>query len=389
MITKASIGHLEQVLGDQLGKRFITEHFAFKSEPFIFSIYPFYNSKGRRAKLAAAGIHSLAGHDGPIMLDSGGFQLIRKNEQLNPADTTGIYNDAQLIPGDTCIQLDLCPIPRLPEPERMKIIAQSGNNYVQMREAAPKQPLLFVVHGWTRKELKTSLQFVKNETPIALGSYFAMLALPANLTMRIMPGVWPDGTLQGAMQAQIIRRFLNFDEILQHDPDLADARVHVLGATGANSSHIAWFMGLEQTDSSSWRKKAAYGKIALPGVAEVGVSGRESTFGIVKWQERFNVLLKECTCPACNGHTLPERMEILKSSFEMRAVHNAWTYLEERNIARELVGTTRYLPFLQKRFARSHFWKLFLRKIRGARSQTHIEQYLRLNLRESRMAKSK
>lgn len=316
------------------------------------------------------------------MLDSGGFQLIRKNEELNPLDTVGIYRDAQLTPGDACIQLDCCPIPRLPEPERMKVIAQSGNNYIQMREAAPNQPLLFVVHGWTHKELKASLKFAKSEGSIALGSYFAMLALPANLTMRIMPGVWPEGTLQGEMQKQIIKRFLNFDEILQHDPDIADARVHVLGATGANSSHVAWFMGLEQTDSSSWRKKAAFGKIALPGIAEIGISGRKTTFGVMKWQERFDALLRACECPVCNGHTLPERMEILKNSFQMRAVHNAWIYLEERNVARELVGTTRYLPFLQKRFARSHFWKLFLRKIRGARSQTHIEQYLRLNLNQ-------
>ena len=363
----------EQVLGDQFGKRFITDYQEFRDEPFMFSVHPLYKSAKQQVKWRGVGAHEYAKHDGPLMLDSGAFQTIRTGEHIAFKDTINLYRQAKLERGDYCIQLDLpIRIDQCAPRERLEKVAESGEIYRQMRDLAPELPLLFVVHGWTEKELKVSLDFARREQFIALGSYLAMLTLPANLAMLTIKGVD-----QGSMWDAIIQRFLTFDDLFRRDPDFEGTRVHVLGASSAHSSHLMWYMGFEQTDSAAWRKKAAFGKIAFEGLSEISVSKRKSTYGAMAWRDKHDELLKACECPICGGLSLAERKEILQK-WRARAVHNAFIYLQERDRARELVGTPRYFRYLEKRYKRAGRWKKLLRKVKGARSQTTIDQYLKM-----------
>jgi len=152
---------------------------------------------------------------------------------------------------------------------------------------------------------------------------------------------------------------------------------NILGASGANSSHVCWYSGFEQTDSASWRRIASFGKIVFVGVSEAYISNRNAKFGCTKWNDRFDILLRECECPICKGESLTVKKGVLAESFQARATHNAYIYLQERQLAKDLIGTPKYYRYLQDRFKRSYFMKKFLSKMREAKFQPHIDTFYR------------
>ncbi len=367
---------IDYIVGDALDSHLLNVQEAFKDEHFLYSVWPFYKSKNKLAKLAACGIHDYVGHAAPIMLDSGGFQMVRKAANITPADTMRVYAACKMQKGDYAVCLDHCARPNETLAERVRKIKLTNANYLSMSAEDPR--VLHVIHGWTRKELELSLSpLVGNGTIAAYGSYFAMMTLPANLTMMTM-NIGLDELLKDASLKQlIIRRFLVFLDLLR-EKKLDEYKIHVLGASSGNSSHCLWYAGMDQMDSANWRVKAAYGKIAFPGKTEVKVSKNKSTFGATVWRDGYDALLKACECPACRGLSLSERRELLGTSFKARAVHNVHVYLEERQIARDLTGTLAYRRYLEKRFVRSTFWKLFFNKINESRHQKTLDAFVKL-----------
>lgn len=359
---------INELLGDTLTGRFARKFEAFQDEAFMFSIADIYGSEYRKKKLKEKGIHGYVKHDAPIMLDSGGFQLIKKHKEekdpekcFNLQETLEIYDLAQFKKKDHGIVLDFCPLPDFKPAKRRAMIQKTNENYLKMKELAPshlRNKIVHVVHGWSKKELELSLSVIKEEDPIvAIGSCFPL----------IIKGYRDD----------IIRKFINLLRIIDETPSLQEKRFHVLGANGATSSHICWYAGLEQTDSSSWRRIAAFGKIVFVGVSEISLTDREVSFGNTNWTEKHDKLLRSCECPICEGLSLSEKKEVLKGSFKSRAIHNAFHYLEERNIARELVGTSKYYKFLDNRFKKGTLYDKFLKKIREAKFQPTLDEFLK------------
>jgi queuine/archaeosine tRNA-ribosyltransferase len=112
-------------------------------------------------------------------------------------------------------------------------------------------------------------------------------------------------------------------------------------------------------------------------MSEVSLTDREVHFGNTNWTEKHDKLLRGCECPACEGYSLSEKKRRLKDSFKLRAIHNAFHYLEERNIARELIGTPKYFRWLDDRFKKGTLYDKFLKKIREARFQPTIDEFLK------------
>ena len=367
---------IDYVVGDTLDTKLLRIQEAFKHEHFLYSVWPFYTSKGKTAKLAKAGIHGYVGHEGPIMLDSGGFQMVKKTANIAPTDTMRIYQACQMRQGDYAVCLDHCARPNETPAERMRKIQLTNANYRVM--SAEDARVLHVIHGWTRKELEVSLSpLVQQGKMAALGSYFAMMTLPANLTMMTMNVGLDELLVDTSLKQLIIKRFLVFLELLR-EHKLDEYKIHVLGASSGNSSHCLWYAGMDQMDSANWRIKAAYGKIGFPEKTEVKVSKNPSTFGATGWKDEYDIYLRACECPACTGLSLAERREILGTSFNARAVHNVHVYLAERQIARDLTGTLAYRRYLEKRFVRSTFWKLFFKKINESRHQKTLDAFVKL-----------
>nr|MDO8114955.1 hypothetical protein [Candidatus Sigynarchaeota archaeon] len=154
---------LNSVLGDTPDGR-LDAIKLLQDEHFIFSVWPFYKSPRRREKLARAGIHEYVDHAGPLMLDSGGFQMVRKSIDLKPEDTLDIYTKANLGRKDLAISLDYCPRPDDPPATRIEKIRRTNANYLRMVEQ--DKHVLHVVHGWTRKELELSMSVIEGPTSV-------------------------------------------------------------------------------------------------------------------------------------------------------------------------------------------------------------------------------
>lgn len=343
---------------------------AFDQEHFIYSVWPFYTSKRKFARLETLGIHGYTNHNGPVMLDSGGFQLYRKQASLEPEDTLRMYDAASMGGKDLAIALDICPNPADPPIVRMAKIRKTNENFLAMHAVEPR--VLHVIHGWTRAEIEASMQ------PIINGNV-DVLAMPSCLTMFTMNIALDELLRDNTLKDLIIKRFLIFLDILR-EHKLDGCKIHVLGASSGNSSHLLWYAGMDQMDSSNWRIKAAFGKIAFPEKTEVKISKRESNFGASGWKGAYDVMLMECACPVCKGLSLGERKAILERSFQARAVHNAHVYLEERQIAKDHVGTgAGYREYLEGRFAKSYFWRKFLRKVDEGRHQKALDSFLKVD----------
>ena len=100
-------------------------------------------------------------------------------------------------------------------------------------------------------------------------------------------------------------------------------RIHVLGVGGSNSMKaVLNVLGIESTDSSSWRVKAAYGKVLIPGVGERYVGNGRARFGVVPLSpedlEELVKFLESTRFP------LVDRVEELLKTFVGRALINAW-----------------------------------------------------------------
>jgi len=333
-------------------------------------MFPYYplpkHSKKKRERLENQGIHDLTGSQGRILLDSGGFQLYRKSLSLDYKDTLGIYKAAQLRTNDHAIALDFVPFPSDPPDVRIQKIHQTIDTYRAMKTL--DDHVIPVIHGITKKEFE--LSFTQIDTPTQFISF------PSNFPMITMK---QKGVNDESLKDMIMARFITFLKLLK-EKRLDEARIHILGATGQNSSHLCWFAGMDQTDSSSWRLKAAYGKIALPEVAEAKISAVKSTFGVREWKPEWDAVLKECGCPICKHLDVKQRkVELAKGKtegFNNRCIHNAFVYLQERNLAREMIGHTQYQYYLEKRF-KGTWWARFLSKVQETRHQKGLDLFLR------------
>ncbi|MEX2684748.1 MAG: hypothetical protein Q6373_024460, partial [Candidatus Sigynarchaeota archaeon] len=217
---------IDYVVGDTLESQQLRVQEAFRNEHFLYSVWPFYTSKTKLARLTKCGIHEYVGHSAPIMLDSGGFQMVKKSANITPADTMRIYAACKMRPGDRAVCLDYCTRPNEPPVERMRKIKLTNANYLSMSAEDPR--VLHVIHGWTRKELELSLSpIVQQDTITAIGSYFAMMTFPANLTMMTM-NIGLDELLRDAsLKVLIIKRFLVFLDLLR-EKKLDENKIHVL-----------------------------------------------------------------------------------------------------------------------------------------------------------------
>lgn len=112
--------------------------------------------------------------------------------------------------------------------------------------------------------------------------------------------------------------------------------LHIFGVGGSSMMLVLFYLGIDSLDTMGWRVRAAFSKIQLLG------RGDYSAFGTRSWKSKSiyedkiaRRLIVECECPACQrirseGWDLGfYQMKANPSlSFELRALHNAYTYLQ-------------------------------------------------------------
>jgi len=132
------------------------------------------------------------------------------------------------------------------------------------------------------------------------------------------------------------------------------------------------FCEIKSSDSSGYRRKAAFGKIVLPQTAERYAGNGSSKFGVSRgkklnynniFSEDEKTKLKECGCPACkkiSSHGY-RRWKHLCSDWTLRAIHNKWVMEQEAKISKDLIkeGWDVYESFIDKMMEKSRLKSLW------------------------------
>ena len=369
---------LVSIFGNELGKEATCR--VYKDERFAFSVFDLYSSKRKRSDLDARGFHGFVGHDAPLMLDSGGYQILRARIKGACARVdysiealAGIYRAARLGPRDLAMTLDIPPIWSTPHDEALRLIHENDAGLHVLRALLPagdRRKVLPVLHGWSRKAFAASMDTCRGEPLVAIGAFFGLLG-------------------NGQLCKQLVAKWAFMMDLIHHDLDFKEKRFHALGASGANPFHLCVYSGIEQTDSSAWRQQAAYFKLSFVGLPVASISGKCKSY-LAPWRQAHDDALKACECTCCAGLNLSERKALYllgnepgsthvekEAGEQARGIHNIHHMILERRIAERMAGTPGYYKYLEQRFARSRNLRPFLKASNAARFQPDLTRFIK------------
>jgi hypothetical protein len=349
--------------------------------PLCVSIAPLYFNEFQQEKLREIGIHNFVGYkkngqwlEGKkrrVAVDSGGFLNLKRGENpFTVEEMIKIYRLCQFRDDDICVSLDFPPGPDVPVEEQYKMIRKTNQNFDSARDMAPDLNLVPVVHGWNDKGIDLSLGVAIGSPVVAIGAFFPLFVKNKDEDLK--------------------RKFRIFQDKTLGNCDFEGIKWWSLGANGSLGMHLMAYAGIEITDSSSWRSKAANGKLVFSpfsssgflryeGLSEASVTGKNKSFG-AKWKGVHDLWLRECMCPICSGLSLDERKWKLskkEGGFRNRAIHNASAYRDEKILADELNGTAHYTAYIRSRIEKNYRMKKFFKTLKPGRDHLDLEKYFK------------
>ncbi len=268
------------------------EHF--KIPALMVNAYEIIKNEKLRREIQARGLHDFLNYDGIIFLDSGGYQAMKGGIDVKIEDLIEVYKMAE---ADYYFSLDY---PSFTARNCERKIAKTIANYEKLRRVL--ENVIPIVHPDMNRALaefgaysKCSLQY------LAIGGL-----VPLMLTTK--------GLLNGRKMAVDLIAKLRM---------LHKGRLHVMGLGAPTVLPIIETLNCDSTDSTSWRLKAAHGKIMLPNGGERYISFKGAKFGVVPLstcEREFIEKLQSPIVKECGW-------EVLQKSFEARALFNAWITL--------------------------------------------------------------
>lgn len=274
-------------------------------------------------------LHTMLQHDGEIWVDSGGYQFLTKGVDIGVEYVAKVYS--AFWDASRYLSLDYPPSPRDDEGLARAKFRRSVESYVKLSSMLRREyiDIVPVVHYYRDEDLVyETLKAVINHSPglIAIGGL-----VPYVLVTRNVP------------KNSRIRALRFVAKVTEELGDLG-IRVHVLGLGSPAVTPILELIGVDSTDTSTWRVKAAYGKVVLPGGGERHVTGRSVNFGKRPIRngelDELYSFLKRTGFPYLNKFP-----DALYTSFEYRALINAWVVLVSRDEPRSGVFKSIYSTF--------------------------------------------
>ncbi|MGC9226450.1 tRNA-ribosyltransferase [Caldivirga sp.] len=255
-----------------------------------------------------APLHSLLQHSGEIWVDSGGYQFLSRGIEISIDDVAKVYS--RFWDASTYLALDYPPLPSDDSNVAFNKFRKTIEAYDALSKALEKESIevMPVIHYYRdEKIVLEALENIIDHNPkeIAIGGLVPYVLVTRNV---------PKNSRWRALLfiAKVMREF--------------NGKIHVLGLGSPSITPTLELLGVYSTDSSTWRIKAAYGKVMLPGGGERHVTGRRVNFGkrTIKEDEleELYAFLRETKFPLLGNYP-----DGLYSSFEYRALVNAWVTL--------------------------------------------------------------
>jgi len=230
-----------------------------------------------------------------LWIDSGGYQIMKHNVRVDMEDVIRRY---ALIDAEYYMSLDI-PVTD-PRQANQKVIEKNYKNFLELIKHLPDKNIIPIIHLYPSKYLlKFSQEYIDlGCSIIAYGGIVPPLLRKTKLRFKALLGL-----------LILLKSFPN-------------VRFHVLGAGSYLMIRIFESLGVHSLDTSSWRVKAAFGHVLIPGLGERYVGNRNIRFNTPRIKRmELEVLynsLKNTNFP------LMENFYSLLKTFEGRAIINAW-----------------------------------------------------------------
>jgi len=239
-----------------------------------------------------------------LWIDSGGYQFLKRGIDPGVEKIAKIYRE---VDADYYISLDYPPSPRDPEHIWRVKLAKTIETFTRLRsllrDLAGEGKLVPVFHMATNSSLRLQLNIY---------SSFASMAAVGGLVPYFMQLAGKGSRAKAVLFLALLRK-------------LWKGRLHALGLASTSIIPLLKALGIDSGDTQTWRHKAAYGKIVVPGLGERHVSNRRVRFGPAKLRREEESIYTGFVEAA--GRTLGITPSALTSDFKARALFNAWILL--------------------------------------------------------------
>ncbi|RUM47610.1 MAG: hypothetical protein DSY37_01905 [Hyperthermus sp.] len=313
--------------------------------------------RGDTYKIRGRGLRKLLNlpDDVELWIDSGGYQFLNGNgggkrrnvlRQIDPSKIAELYSR---VDADYYVSLDYPPGPQASLEQRAWYITRSINSFTKLshklRHLVDEGRLIPVFHLSTDASLRLQL---------AVYDSYAEIAAAGGLIPYVMQKSGRGSREKALLFLALLRK-------------LWKGRLHALGLASATMIPLLRIIGVESGDTQTWRLKAAYGKIIIPGLGERHVSGRKVSFGPATLKGEEEEILAKYLDMA--SRTIDVTYEDLVESFEARAIFNAWVL---KFVSENFHGYNG----LSKAFSKLYQKALVLRQLNASRIEELLKQLI-------------
>lgn len=265
-----------------------------------------------------------------LFLDSGAFTFARSKKCV---DKERIKRVQEIIDPDKAVPLDYPFLPGT-SPKQMKILwEETAMNILEWQETTRLREIAPVLHAWNASSLIKNILWLAKHVDCE----HVLIGTIVTPSFSTYTGFFGDRQVSVKNILLILRTI----QLLKH---YTDFKVHLTGfGSSPMTLHLAYLMGADSVDSAGYRRKAAYGKILLPGRGERYVGRGDATFGVKPLTAEDMKLLAECQCPVCRSSH-----EELWKDWKARAIHNKYVLELEARKAKEKLkeGIDSYQKYL-------------------------------------------
>jgi queuine/archaeosine tRNA-ribosyltransferase len=306
-----------------------------------------------------AGVHRALNFNGPVFLDSGGFQLQRRPEQkISATEVLELHGAIRPDLGAVLdYPLDPCASATTNRRRWIKSIrsAEFMHNHPNGTSLAP------VLHAYSCCSVRRRVNMLEtifqhppvwclgSLVPLFHGSYIGLRF--ANNTNGFSRLEW-----RWRLIANLVRQ--------TRIAISGDAALHVFGAGSISTILLLFLAGADSVDSAGWRLKAAFGAIQLPGLADRFLVTKSSHLRVRKvLTKRCHEILSQCACPVCSDLALEKRVRELRRYFEARATHNAHVLISEITALRQSKRRGKLAEFVLNRLTELPLYRRVARDV--------------------------
>ena len=293
-------------------------------------------------------IHDKIGNDKLFLMDSGGFQLLKKDIKLDPEHVLNIYHKVK---PDIGVILDF-PFHPSALDKRKQRWKKTLKNTEFMIQNSQDIVLMPVIHGYTIKEIEKACREIKKISDPQLIGMGSIVPILRSLKSSNIPKL-DDKSNSFKLLIKMVSMIRT---------EFPDSFLHAFGVGSASTMHLMLALGVDSVDSMSWRMKAAYGAIQLPGLSDRFVFSKNRKKGRIPLKE-FS-LLEKCSCPICKKHPILEDRisaysNMKNGTFFNRAIHNAFVLKEEEKNFKNSVMKNKVLDFFNSRSKKNRSYLVF------------------------------